>query len=379
MRRVLLACAALLLLAGCSGSSSPTIPTIPPARAFALSGFTPTRVTHPGTATIAFTVKRPSGAPLTSYRRGAGPHTGIHLIIVRRDLGLIIHRHPPIGPNGRIVQPVNFTSPGPYRLLVDVYPAVKGAPRNFQLHADVHVGGAYRAKPLPPFAPVDTVSGYRIALRAPRQIHPIDPVTLTATITDPSGKLVTFHPWYGALAHAIPLANRFASSAGGPSLVLVSVVTLALAGAISVTVLWLVALGVRERQLLRPDRVPPRLRFRRLALTAAGLYVSGSLAFAMFESYLHWRAGIGFHGLSCLVGPVHRNAIPVLAALALVAAAFAEAVLHLVGWMRAAARELLRPRLLLLPARPAPGLRLVSLSSSRVPQRARPRAPPLPA
>ena len=203
MRRALLACAALLLLAGCSGSSSPTIPTIPPARTFALSGFTPTRVTHPGTATIAFTVKRPSGAPLTSYRRGAGPHTGIHLIIVRRDLGLIIHRHPPIGPNGRIVQPVNFTSPGPYRLLVDVYPAVKGAPRNFQLHADVHVGGAYRAKPLPPFASVDTVSGYRIALRAPRQIHPIDPVTLTATITDPSGKLVTFHPWYGALAHAI--------------------------------------------------------------------------------------------------------------------------------------------------------------------------------
>ncbi len=95
-----------------------------------------------------------------------------------------------------------------------------------------------------------------------------------------------------ALAQPSPLANRFASSAGGPSLVLVSVVTLALAGAISVTVLWLVALGVRERQLLRPDRVPPRLRFRRLALTAAGLYVSGSLAFAMFESYLHWRAGI---------------------------------------------------------------------------------------
>ena len=43
-------------------------------------------------------------------------------------------------------------------------------------------------------------------------------------------------------------------------------------------------------------------------------------AFAMFESYLHWRAGIGFHGLSCLVGPVHRNAIPLLAALALAAA-----------------------------------------------------------
>jgi hypothetical protein len=179
-----------------------------------------------------------------------------------------------------------------------------------------------------------------------------------------------------ALAEPSPLANRFAHSAGGPSLVLVSLVTIALAAAISVAVLWLAALGVRERQRLRPDRVPPSLRLRRLALNAIGLYAASALGFAMFESYLHWRAGLGFHGLSCLVGPVHRNAIPLLAALALVAAALAEAVLHLIGWMRAAARELLRPRLFLLPAGPATGLRFVSLNPSRAPQRARSRAPP---
>jgi len=203
MRPVLLACAALLLLAGCSGSSRPNVPTIQPARTFALSGFTPTRVAHTGTARISFTVREPSGAPLTSYRRGAGPHTGIHLIIVRRDLSLIIHRHPPVGPNGMVVQPVDFTSPGPYRVLVDVYPAVKGAPRNFQLHAEIRVGGAYHPKPLPKFSPMDTVDRYTIVLRVPKRIRPIDPVTLAATITNPSGKLVTFHPWYGALAHAI--------------------------------------------------------------------------------------------------------------------------------------------------------------------------------
>jgi hypothetical protein len=179
-----------------------------------------------------------------------------------------------------------------------------------------------------------------------------------------------------ALAQPSPLANRFEASAGGPSLVLVSFVSLALAAAVAVTVLWLAALGVRERQRLQPERVPPRLRLRRLALNAVGLYATSALSFAMFESYLHWRAGLGFHGLSCLVGPVHRNAIPLLAALALVAAALIETVLHLVGWMRAAARELLRPRLFLLPARPAAGLRLSSLNPSRVPQRARSRAPP---
>lgn len=181
-----------------------------------------------------------------------------------------------------------------------------------------------------------------------------------------------------ALAQPSPLANRFQASAGGPSLVLVSIVTIALAAALSVTVLWLATVGVRERQRLRPDRIPPRLRLRRLALNAVGLYAASAFSFAMFESYLHWRAGIGFHGLSCLVGPVHRNAIPLLAALALVAAALAEAVLHLAAWVRAAARELLRPRLFVLPLRPAPGARLVRLSSSRVPLRARPRAPPLP-
>ena len=31
-----------------------------------------------------------------AFRRGAGPHTGVHLIIVRDDLATIIHRHPPI-------------------------------------------------------------------------------------------------------------------------------------------------------------------------------------------------------------------------------------------------------------------------------------------
>jgi hypothetical protein len=182
-----------------------------------------------------------------------------------------------------------------------------------------------------------------------------------------------------ALAQPNPLSSRLAASAGGPSLVLVSVVSLGLAGAISVAVVWLASLGVRERARLQPERVPPRLRLRRLALTAFGLYAASSLGFATYESYLHWRAGLGFHGLSCLVGPVHRNAIPLLAALALVAAALAEAALHLIAWMRAAARELLKPRLFVLPARPVAGRILLSLTSSRAPGSARPRAPPLPA
>src|SRR5207302_512042 len=69
------------------------------------------------------------------------------------------------------------------------------------------------------------------------------------------------------------------------------------------------------------------------------------------ESYIHWRAGLGWHGIHCLVGPVHRDAIPLLAAFSLVAAAFAEGVSHLLAWARRTiGRFLPSPRL--APVRP---------------------------
>jgi hypothetical protein len=203
MRRFLLLSCALVLLPGCSSSSRPSAPTVAPARTFSLSGFGPSRVARPGPATLAFTIRQPSGQPLTTYRRGPGPHTGIHLIVVRRDLGVIIHRHPPISPDGRVSETIDFPTPGPYRVLVDAYPEGKGLPRNFQLHEDVRVAGRYRPQPLPPFRSSQTVDGYRIDLRAPRTLRAIEAATLVASVRDPSGRPVVFRPWFGALAHAI--------------------------------------------------------------------------------------------------------------------------------------------------------------------------------
>jgi hypothetical protein len=161
--------------------------------------------------------------------------------------------------------------------------------------------------------------------------------------------LVLIARWLAYALSPSPLARVLERSAGGPSLVVVTLVSVGVAVLGSVLVVWLAALGVRERARLRPERVAPKLRLRRLAFRAVALYVASSLAFAVFESYLHWRAGIGFHGLSCLVGPVHRNAIPLLAALALAAAALAEAAEHLLGWMRAVVRELRCRRLVAQP------------------------------
>src|SRR3954452_16156869 len=90
--------AAALPLAGCggSGSATPTLPTIPAARTFHLAGFEPRGAVRAGKpTTVAFRIDQPSGAPLTNYKRGAGPHPGAHLIIAGDDLGAIAPRPPP--------------------------------------------------------------------------------------------------------------------------------------------------------------------------------------------------------------------------------------------------------------------------------------------
>lgn len=192
------------------------------------------------------------------------------------------------------------------------------------------------------------------------------------------GLLVLTARWLAYALAPNPLASPLEHSAGGPPLVVVALISLGLATIVSTLAVWLAALGVRERQRLRPERVAPRLRLRRLGLRAVLLYVASSLGFALFESYLHWRAGIGFHGLSCLVGPVHRNAIPLLAALALATAALAEAGQHVLAWMRAVVRELRRRQLAAAPPASRSPWQVV-LASRTGPPQTRSRAPPAPA
>ena len=288
-------------------------------------------------------------------------------------------------------------------------PGRQGAPRNFQLHDGP--AGRRRVPPataaaVPPL--VQTVDGYRITLRAPKQ-HPSDRARdcLTATITDPSGKLGRLSPLVRrarardllprGLARLLPhprlravdarlhehprrreggrppgragtaqrrraaagrrdlaacsssssdrrphrhravyaagamrarlawLAGRGRAAGAGRALarlraraaepagnavraprpagrrcVVVTLVSLALPRWRSrVTVLWLaVARSARARTARARARCAPRLRLRGGSHSRASASMrASSLAFAMFESYLHWRAGIGFHGL----------------------------------------------------------------------------------
>jgi hypothetical protein len=195
---------AAILAPGCSSSSTPSAPTIEAARTFHLADFTPTGAERPGAPfVVAFRIDQPSGAALVDYRRGAGPHTGVHLIVVRKDLSVIIHRHPKIGPDGSIRQPIVLPQPGPYRVLVDAYPNLNGPLRNFQLFSSLHAAGAYKARPLPAVDPAQVVNGYRVTLQGASHLKAIRPAFVKVTVTDPNGRPAKFAPWYGALAHAI--------------------------------------------------------------------------------------------------------------------------------------------------------------------------------
>ena len=158
-----------------------------------------------------------------------------------------------------------------------------------------------------------------------------------------------------ALAYALAprptvVSGELERQLGGPGLVVTAIAALGAAALVSSVLVWLASLAVRERHVLSGRRdAAPALRPLPVLAAALALFAVASLAFASLESYLHWRAGLGFHGLHCLVGPVHRDALPLLGALSLLAAAAEAAARHLLRWMRRTLDA--------LRARPAPRLR----------------------
>jgi hypothetical protein len=191
-----------LLGAGCGGSSSGSV-TVQPAHTYRLISYV---VGHPrpGSPTsVAFRIEQPDGKRLTAFRHGSGPHTGVHVIFVRRDLAVLVHHHPPIRADGSFRDTVTFPAPGPYHVVVDVYPQTTGPQTNFQLFTTLTVGGPYEPQALPPLQTTQSVDGYRIALHGNPRLRAIRPSFLQFTVTAPDGEPAAFTPWYGALAHAI--------------------------------------------------------------------------------------------------------------------------------------------------------------------------------
>jgi hypothetical protein len=207
-----------------------------------------------------------------------------------------------------------------------------------------------------------------------------------------TGRAVKALPWMLAatlvvllarsIAYAIapsPAARVLQHRAGGPALPVLTLVVLALGSLLAVVICWLAAFGVRERALLERRALalpPPRFRPARTFVLAVGLSVVTSIAGGLFEAYLHWRAGLGWHGVQCVFGPVHRDLLPIATALSFVATALVAAAEHVAAWMRRtfALLRTLPPRLL----RVAIGSGVL-VAAPRVSFRCstgRPRAPP---
>jgi hypothetical protein len=182
-----------------------------------------------------------------------------------------------------------------------------------------------------------------------------------------------------ALAPQTFLARDLQRSAGGPGFVVVALVAIGLALVVAAGTVGAAAIAVRERFALEERLVYslPRFRIGRAAARFVALTLVCLGAFAFLESYIHWRAGLGWHGIHCLTGPVHRDAIPIVIALSLIAVALVAAVEHLLAWAR-------RTFALLFPRLDAPRLRehrpgwaaQVDVPRARLFGSDRPRAPP---
>jgi hypothetical protein len=141
----------------------------------------------------------------------------------------------------------------------------------------------------------------------------------------------------GYAAVPSPTAHLYARQVGGPSLPALALVALTLGAAVAIAVCWLVALGVRERRLLEPRLLAtpqPPLRPASILLHAVVLWIVCATAAGLLEATIHWRAGLGWHGLHCLVGPVHRDLLPIVGALSVVAASVVAAADHVLAWIR---------------------------------------------
>ncbi len=184
-----------------------------------------------------------------------------------------------------------------------------------------------------------------------------------------------------SIAYALtpgPAARVLEHRAGGPALPMLTLVAVALGASLAIAICWLAAFGVRERELLERralEEPAPRFSPVRTFALALILSVTTSLAGGLFEAYLHWRAGLGWHGMHCVFGPVHRDLLPIATSLSFVAAALLAAAEHVARWMRRTfallrpvPRELSRLRSQSRPAGGVPRVsRRVGYSRSRAP------------
>ena len=153
---------------------------------------------------ISFVIRQPDGQPLTKFKRGAGPHTGVHLIFVRDDLATIIHKHPPVARRRHDPRDAHVPRPGPLPAGRRRLPGERPAAELPALpHGARRRHGRSPSRCPPPSAGRRDAAATASRSRASRKLKAIQATLLTIDVTDAQGRPATFKPYYGALAHAI--------------------------------------------------------------------------------------------------------------------------------------------------------------------------------
>ncbi len=133
----------------------------------------------------------------------------LHLIVVRKDLGLFQHLHPTFNKQtGEFTRAdATFKSDGEYRIFADFTPEGEG---NTVIHEDMPVGDelAYPAmERLMPKAKYEA-EGYTVTLTTnPTEVRSGEMTTLSFEVKQ-GGRLITdLEPYLGAMAHAVIIRN----------------------------------------------------------------------------------------------------------------------------------------------------------------------------
>lgn len=127
---------------------------------------------------------------------------------------------------------------------------------------------------------------------------------------------------------ALARAFAYARAAGGQADAIGAAIDLrlvavsaSLAAAVALAALRVLRRATDVRTSFAASSPAPVARARTIIRPALAILVSATALFVSLESLVHVRAGLGFHPLTCLTGPVHANALPLLVALSILAAA----------------------------------------------------------
>jgi hypothetical protein len=157
---------------------------------------------HPpaGTATLAFRVLGPDGAPVLAYTEEH--EEDLHLVAVRRDLSGYQHVHPELDADGTWRAPLTLT-PGSWRVVADTTPAALG--EDLTLGADVEVAGDYAPLALPEPAAVADVDGYTVVLTG--ELAAGRESELTLSVSQDGRPVTDLQPYLGAYGHLVALRD----------------------------------------------------------------------------------------------------------------------------------------------------------------------------